>query len=120
VSAEEIIDAIGLDSAAKLSRELGGKCVYVPQTPSPDNPIAGALGIEALAKLTAAIGSGVLYIPTGIYRRERDARISILLAKGCTAKRLARALRISPRTVRHISRFDRMKHQIERQAANGS
>lgn len=114
--AAEIIDAIGPEDAAQLSRMLGGKYVYVPQAPSPDNPIAKALGLPALKRLTAAIGSGDLYIPTGIYRRERDARISELLAKGCSAKRLARALRISPRTVRHISRFDRIKHQMERQA----
>ena len=116
MSAAEIIDAIGRDKAVILSRELGGKFVYVPEAPSPDNPIAEAVGLEVLEQLTRAIGSGALYIPVGIYKSQRDQRLNRLIAKGVTAKRLARALRLSERTVRHLSRFDRIDLQKQRQS----
>lgn len=116
MSAAEIIDAIGIDAAARLSRLLGSNYLYVPADPGPDNPMVEAIGLDATKRLAKAIGNGRLYIPTGIYRQERDARISKLLAKGCSAKRLARALRISHRTVYHISRFDRATDQKHRQA----
>lgn len=116
MSAAEIIDAIGREKAAELSRRLGGKCVYVPLEPAEDNPIAEALGIDTLAQLTRAIGSGVLYIPVGIYKSQRDQRINQLIAKGVPARRIARALKLSERTIRHVSRFERIDLQKQRQA----
>lgn len=116
MSAAEIIDAIGREKAAQLSRLLGGKFVYVPQEPTPDNAIAEAIDLPTLQTLTDAIGSGVLYIPVGIYKRQRDQEINQLLAQGASARRVARAYRLSPRTIRHLSRFARMEQQNQRQA----
>lgn len=116
MSAAEIITTLGRGPAVILSRSLGGKFVYLPTTPEPDNPIAEVLGIDALNKLIDALGSGPLWIPAGIYRGERDRHIETLVERGISAKQIARALRISPRTVRHISRFTRMEQQIQRQA----
>lgn len=115
MSAPQIIETLGRGQAVILSKALGGNIVYLPARPDPDNPIAKVLGIDALTALIDALGRGPLWIPAGIYRRERDRQIEALTCRGITAKQIARALRISPRTVRHISRFARMEQQIQRQ-----
>lgn len=116
MSAADIIRAIGRDKAVILSRQLGGKFVYIPQEPAPDNAISMALGTDTLAQIIKTLGSGTLYIPVGIYKSQRDARINELIAKGASAKRIARALHIAERTVRHVSRFERLEQTLTRQA----
>lgn len=111
----ELRDVIGQDGLLTLSRRFGGKTLYVPEQPTPGHFLQGALGQDRFQLLVRHFGRDYVYVPTGPARRERDKRMAAMLATGANARQIARELGVSPRTVRHNTRFERLDQQLQTQ-----
>lgn len=53
---QQIVEVIGEEAAAQLSRAFGGTELYVPRSPGASHPIAFAIGLDLARKLGAAHG----------------------------------------------------------------
>lgn len=103
-----IVDRLGRENAAKLSRIAGGTRLHVPgQLATPAT--GGRNGFERLTRLVGPdlavllvlhFGDSRLYVPTSRTGRPVDAKVVARLSrKGWSASRIARKLGCSDRTV---------------------
>ena len=64
-TAKKIIDAIGVEGAARLLQAFRGKRIYVPQTiPDDDTLLVKAIGRELMGRLVERLGGRPLETPT--------------------------------------------------------
>jgi hypothetical protein len=93
---KEFITVIGPQAAHKLVADFGGRRLYVPQLPHPDDPISTSIGFLAATKLARIYGSDRVEIPNPPPRR---MQILALRAVGCSVDAIASQLRCTRRRV---------------------
>ena len=91
-----VVELIGEAAADRLSRDFGGRRVFVPKSLGEHHPLAASIGLEAARTLVANIGPGDLEPPLSQGRR---LRIVELLKAGWKAERIGPAVGCSRRTV---------------------
>lgn len=65
----ELVDLIGYEKAALLSKHFGGRHVYVAKTMGPHSPLVAALGLEAAEKISHSYGGEDIHIPLSVGKR---------------------------------------------------
>lgn len=98
-SFDEVRAVVGEEAAANLSRDLGGRQVYVPREPGPAHPLTVSMGAEASAALGLAFGGQRIDVSLLPAKR---SRILALKAEGWKTWRIARDLRCTERHVYQV------------------
>ena len=93
---EEFISLIGPQAAQKLVADFGGRRLYVPHLPHPDDAISASIGFQAASRLARIYGGDRVEIPNPPPRR---TQILALRAVGCSVDTIARQLRCTRRRV---------------------
>lgn len=96
-----VSEVCGESSVHALIAAHGGTAAYVPRYPAPKHILCQTLGLDDVRKIADAFGSGWVEIPLGetsFVARSRAA-VSDLTAEGQSARKIARRLGISQRTV---------------------
>lgn len=96
------IEVLGLEAADLLSRDFGGRRVYVPRQErlGPSHPLAECLGLERAGKLAEAIGGEEIEPPLTAGKR---VRILELLLAGQRPDAIARQLGCTRRFVTKVA-----------------
>jgi len=95
----DITRVIGVESAAHLARDFGGRRVYIPAKASATDQIARSIGLAAARSLARLYGGDRVMIPADPDRAIRRARIIALRARGLSVSRIARTLGCTERYV---------------------
>ena len=90
---------LGEEQFEHLSRELGGKRVFIPQHPGPSSPLAACLGLDAAQKISQIYAGMMFEVPV---HQGRKAEIRHLRKMGLSHSAIAHRLRITRRTVQRI------------------
>jgi Mor family transcriptional regulator len=96
---DDITRVIGIEPAAHLARDFGGRRVYIPATATAKDQIARSIGLAAAIRLARLYGGDRVMIPADPERAIRRARIIALRARGLSVSRIARTLGCTERYV---------------------
>jgi Mor family transcriptional regulator len=99
---DAIVDAIGGEAAAKLVAEFGGRRLYVPHNPGPQDPVASVIGADAASVLARTFGGDRLVVPANFERAHRRERIISARARGLTIAAIAREHHCTERYVYRV------------------
>ncbi len=86
----DIVRLIGIDAVANLTRDFGGRRVYIPSTPSRRDQIARSIGLAAAVRLASRYGGDRVMFPAHPDRALRAAQIIALRMNGVSVSRIAR------------------------------
>lgn len=101
---DELCDLLGVEAAAKMSKEFGGQRIYVPNKVFAGYAVAELIGVEAAELFVLRYGGGPLYIvkPDFAERAKRDAEIIRRYDAGEKPNLLASAFKLSERRIWQI------------------
>lgn len=99
-----IAEEIGPDVAIALAMARGGREIYIPKSPKPDDALSQIVGLPAAIRLQKLIGEGRQRIPLGSFGGQggRQQRILALWREGMSQSRIAAEVDVSLRTVERI------------------
>lgn len=99
-----IAEEIGPDVAIALAMARGGREIYVPKRPKPDDTLSQIVGLPAAKQLQHLIGEGRHRIPLGSFGGQggRQQRILALWRNGKSQSEIAAEVDVSLRTVERI------------------
>lgn len=95
---DNIARLLGAGAASRLIAEFGGGRLYIPENPSPGNPIAQAIGFAAARRLAGVFGGDRVWLPNNAGGAVR-ARVATLRSRGVSISRIARQVGCSERYV---------------------
>ncbi len=100
----EIAEELGDGVALTLSKERGGREIYIPKNPKPTHELSKVVGLEAAESLSKMLGHGNLEIPCGPMRGEagRRSRIKDLWNSGKSNAQIAAEVDVHIRTVERV------------------
>lgn len=96
---ESITDIIGEELMAQLSRDLGGRRVYVPTNPGEHSPMTVSIGLDAAQKIGETFGGAFFDVPLTIGTKKK---VIELYKQGMKKVRISATLGKSIRYVRRI------------------
>lgn len=94
-----IVELVGEEPAARLSRSFGGCRVYIPQRPGPHHPLSVCIGDALAGRIAEAFAGHRLDIPL---RKGRRALIVELRGQGHSVARIAREVGCTERHVYQV------------------
>lgn len=96
------LEVLGQDAADLLSRDFGGRRIYVPRKDrlGPDHPLAACLGTQDAGRLADAIGGEEIEPPL---TRGKRLRILALLLEGQKPDSIARQIGCTRRFVTRVA-----------------
>jgi hypothetical protein len=102
-SAQQIVDAIGLDAAMTVIARWGGTTINIPRA-EPGPMLVQVLGVDVARLLCASLGPGALPVPRALawLTAQRDREIALRAAAGETRPALAQRFGVSERRVYQI------------------
>lgn len=105
---QEIVDVIGYDRAAELTKAIGGITIWIPRGTIPPE-LKEVLGDDDAAKLSKHFEGGRLAIPKAdfILRKLRNVQICLAFYQGATIRALALQYRLNERMIGTILEQDR-------------
>ena len=92
----QVVALLGQEAGASLSRELGGRRIYVPHNIGPHHPLAQAIGGRLATLLSGFMGGLSLEPPITAVKR---ARILELSAQGMQRAKVAKSVGCTERHV---------------------
>ncbi len=98
----EIEAKVGIQAAAQLARDFGGRRVYIPASPSWRDQIIRSIGIRAAIRLAHLFGGDRVVIPAHPDRSLRREQIMILRRRGISVSTIARSLGCTERYVYRV------------------
>jgi len=96
---DQIAHSIGGDAADKLIADFGGRRLYIPLAPGPDDLITRSIGLVSALAMARVFGSDRLFIPVTSTHLRRRARIVAMRADHVSISRIALQLRCTERYV---------------------
>lgn len=101
---ESITTVIGADLMTKLSYDLGGRRLYIPNTPGPHSPLSVSVGLDAAQKISQVYGGMVFDVPIALgkkalalkMRKEGATITNIAMKTGRTERRIYQILAEDP------------------------
>jgi hypothetical protein len=102
-----IVRSIGADAADKLIADFGGRRLYIPIAPAPDDQIARSIGLLSALAMARVFGSDRLLIPVTTDHARRRVRILAMRADNVSVSRIARQLRCTERYVYKVLAVNR-------------
>lgn len=106
MTAGDLVDLLGAETAALLIERLGGLPLYIPVCPVSGSPLVLAVGHAAAARLCDACAKETILLPSrhAAATRARQRQIRYDLARGLPVPEVARRHGLS---VRHVYRLSR-------------
>lgn len=96
---------IGIDCAIALAKARGGRSLWIPKDPQPDNVISQIVGHKDAVAVSNLLGCGNVMIPCGNIAGAagRRARIEKLLRDGMPQGQIAAEVDVHIRTVERLA-----------------
>lgn len=94
---DSIAKIIGVENAAKLSKDFGGRRLHIPGTPGEHSPITVSIGLDLAEKISQIYGQMSFDVPLNFALRKQIAYL--LENTDLTAPKIAEKLRCHRRTV---------------------
>lgn len=100
---EDLVGAIGLEAALRLTRVAGGKRLWV-RAPTLDDPVVRVIGMDAYRRLHDAFASESIDLPSfsSIRAVARRMQAENLLRRGLSVRQVAAETHLSRRGVARI------------------
>ncbi len=98
----------GFRIAIKLMQSFGGRDVKFPLRPAAGHPVVAALGMDDAVILCEVLAGGQIYIPHGRPAKSQRNAVLAMQARGWDRARIAAALGLSERHVRHLANTERI------------
>ena len=99
--------SIGDDAAEKLIAEFGGRRLYIPMAPGPNDRVTRSIGLVAALAMARSFGGDRLMIPLTSDTERRRARIIAMRADRLSIPRIARQLHCTERYVYKVLALER-------------
>ena len=99
--------SIGDDAAEKLIAEFGGRRLYIPLAPGPNDRVTRSIGLVAALAMARSFGGDRLMIPLTSDAARRRARIIAMRADRLSIPRIARRLHCTERYVYKVLALER-------------
>lgn len=109
---QRAVEILGPEGVALLSRDFGGKRVYVPRNPGPDHPLSVCLGHKLALDLADALVQEFLEPPLTAGKR---LRILQLLQQGEKPERISHMIGCSRRFVFKVRSENQERLETSRQ-----
>lgn len=112
-SMQQIVQAIGIDSALALARTYGGSKVWIPTADklAEVHPVAQLLGMDQALALARIVGGSRLQVPLcqSVNDAIRNAQIVERWQAGDTARQISRTFNMTERGVMYVLEHARVR-----------
>lgn len=95
----QLIGLVGFRAAMELSRQWGGRAIYIPYKPSAGSPLVAVIGQAAADTLARRYGGADLVVPITQGKR---ARVWQLRRAGASVAQIARDMGYTERAIYYI------------------
>jgi hypothetical protein len=101
-----LLSALGEDGFVALTKQLGGRRIYVPVRPRGDDALVRVIGLERAAKLSRVLGGEKLAVPM-LAGQHRRTEILKWKSRGLSCHAIAVNLGCTVRWVQRVIAGDR-------------
>ncbi|MDE1149701.1 MAG: hypothetical protein PW843_24380 [Azospirillaceae bacterium] len=96
---DELVEEVGITAATALSRQWGGRGLYIAHKPGPSSPLAAVVGMQAAQLLARRYGGTELAVPISQGRR---SQVWQLRCEGASVRQIAKTTGYTERAVYYI------------------
>ncbi|MDG3442454.1 hypothetical protein [Nitrospirillum amazonense] len=93
---DELVEVVGIAAATALSRQWGGRVLYIAHKPTPGCPLAVVVGMEAAEVMARHFGGIHLWFPI---TQGKHSKVRRLRAEGISISEIARQTGYTVRNV---------------------